>query len=102
MERLTAIHDLANVQAEWNRRTRNLLAADWRSRLPRESVPFRSRWVFLVRNGNPEGIRDWDDLLRAQVRVAAPAYSRSGSDYTRASGRPPSLRSLLASSGWSA
>jgi ABC-type sulfate transport system substrate-binding protein len=50
-----------------------LVGPDWRTRLPRASVPFRSRLVLLVRSGNPKRIRSWADLLRGDVHVAGAA-----------------------------
>jgi ABC-type sulfate transport system substrate-binding protein len=41
-----------------------LIPADWQARLPDNSSPYYSTIVFLVRKGNPKGIRDWDDLVK--------------------------------------
>jgi sulfate transport system substrate-binding protein len=49
-----------------------LLPADWRSRLPNNSVPFTTTLVFLVRKGNPKAIRDWADLARPGIRSVLP------------------------------
>ena len=49
-----------------------LLPANWERRLPENSAPYTSTIVFLVRKGNPKGIRDWPDLLRAGVSVVPP------------------------------
>ena len=43
-----------------------LLAGDWQKRLPNNSSPYTSTIVFLVRKGNPKGIKDWDDLAQAR------------------------------------
>lgn len=56
----------------------NLLAADWQSRLPHRSVPFTSTIVFLVRKGNPKGIRDWDDIVKPGVQVVTANPKTSG------------------------
>ena len=40
-----------------------LLPADWQKRLPNNSTPNTSTYIFLVRKGNPKGIKDWDDLI---------------------------------------
>lgn len=56
----------------------DLLPADWQSRLPRNSCPYTSTIVFLVRKGNPKGIRDWDDLVRPGVQVITPNPKTSG------------------------
>jgi len=55
-----------------------LLPADWESRLPDNSAPYTSTIVFLVRKGNPKGIRDWPDLLRDGVSVITPNPKTSG------------------------
>jgi sulfate/thiosulfate-binding protein len=55
-----------------------LIAPDWTSRLPNHSVPFTSTIVFLVRQGNPKGIHDWDDLVRPGVAVITPNPKTSG------------------------
>jgi len=55
-----------------------LLPADWAGRLPHASVPFTSTIVFLVRRGNPKGIRRWEDLARPGVAVIAPNPKTSG------------------------
>jgi sulfate/thiosulfate transport system substrate-binding protein len=55
-----------------------LLPADWQKRLPRQSVPFTSTVVFLVRKGNPKAIRDWDDLVKPGVSVITPNPKTSG------------------------
>jgi sulfate/thiosulfate transport system substrate-binding protein len=49
-----------------------LIAKDWVKHLPQDSTPYTSTIVFLVRKGNPKGIRDWDDLIHAGVSVIAP------------------------------
>jgi sulfate transport system substrate-binding protein len=55
-----------------------LLAADWQKRLPNNSAPYTSTIVFLVRKGNPKGIKDWDDLVKPGVSVIAPNPKTSG------------------------
>ena len=55
-----------------------LLPADWQRRLPDNSAPYTSTIVFLVRAGNPKGIRDWSDLVRPDVKVIAPNPKTSG------------------------
>lgn len=57
---------------------RGLIAPDWQGRLPYGSVPFTSTIVFLVRKGNPRGIKDWDDLVKPDVRVVTPNPKTSG------------------------
>ncbi|MFO1503703.1 MAG: sulfate ABC transporter substrate-binding protein [Steroidobacteraceae bacterium] len=55
-----------------------LLAADWEQRLPDHSAPYTSTIVFLVRKGNPKGIKDWGDLAREGVAVVTPNPRTSG------------------------
>jgi sulfate transport system substrate-binding protein len=56
----------------------SLLPADWQKRLPDNSSPYTSTIVFLVRRGNPKGIRSWDDLARPGVAVITPNPKTSG------------------------
>ncbi len=49
-----------------------LLPADWQRRLPGDSTPYNSTIVLLVRKGNPKGIKDWGDLIKADVKVITP------------------------------
>ena len=49
-----------------------LLSPDWRGRLPSGSTPYTSTVVFLVRKGNPKGVRDWPDLVKPGVQVITP------------------------------
>ena len=55
-----------------------LLPKDWQSRLPENSSPYTSTIVFLVRKGNPDGIKDWPDLLKPGVEVITPNPKTSG------------------------
>jgi sulfate/thiosulfate transport system substrate-binding protein len=55
-----------------------LLPATWQKRLPDNSAPYTSAIVFLVRKGNPKGIRDWEDLARTGVSVVTPNPKTSG------------------------
>jgi sulfate/thiosulfate transport system substrate-binding protein len=57
---------------------RGLVASDWRQRLPNNSVPYTSTIVFVVRKGNPKGIRDWPDLIKSDVFVVTPNPRTSG------------------------
>ncbi len=54
------------------------LPANWQSRLPDNSAPYTSTIVFLVRKGNPKGIRDWGDLVRPGIEVITPNPKTSG------------------------
>src|SRR6185312_12658536 len=51
---------------------------DWQKRLPENSSPYTSTIVFVVRKGNPKGIKDWDDLTKPGVAVIAPNPKTSG------------------------
>ena len=64
---IDAIHEVAG-----------LIPADWQSRLPYNSSPYTSTIVFLVRKGNPKGIKDWDDLVKPGVAVITPNPKTSG------------------------
>ena len=55
-----------------------LLAPGWQKRLPHNSTPYTSTIVFLVRKGNPKGLRDWEDLARPGVSVITPNPKTSG------------------------
>ncbi|NPC54346.1 sulfate ABC transporter substrate-binding protein [Caenimonas soli] len=54
------------------------LAADWQKRLPHNSSPYTSTIVLVVRQGNPKGIKDWDDLIKPGVSVITPNPKTSG------------------------
>ncbi|WP_281983446.1 sulfate ABC transporter substrate-binding protein [Azonexus hydrophilus] len=54
------------------------LPADWQKRLPHNASPYASTIVFLVRKGNPKGIKDWDDLVKPGVQVITPNPKTSG------------------------
>jgi sulfate transport system substrate-binding protein len=83
-----------------------LVAADWQKRLPNNSVPYTSTTVFLVRKGNPKGIRDWDDLVKPGTAVIIPNPKTSGNGrytylaawgYTiRNGGKPDDAREFVA------
>ena len=55
-----------------------LLPADWQKRLPHNASPYTSTYVFLVRKGNPKGIRNWDDLVKPGVSVITANPKTSG------------------------
>ena len=55
-----------------------LIPRDWQARLPHHSAPYTSTIVFLVRKGNPKGIKDWDDLVKPGVAVVTPNPKTSG------------------------
>ena len=54
------------------------LVADWQKRLPHNSAPYTSTIVLVVRQGNPKGIKDWDDLIKPGVSVITPNPKTSG------------------------
>ena len=60
---------------------RGLITGDWVKRLPNDSLPYTSTIVFVVRKGNPKGIRDWPDLVRPGVEVITPNPKTSGNGY---------------------
>lgn len=55
-----------------------LIPQDWQKRLPNNSSPYTSTIIFLVRKGNPKGIKDWDDLARPGISVVTPNPKTSG------------------------
>jgi len=55
-----------------------LIPENWQERLPQSSTPYTSTIVFLVRKGNPQGIKDWDDLVKPGVAVITPNPKTSG------------------------
>jgi sulfate/thiosulfate transport system substrate-binding protein len=57
---------------------RGILAKDWQKRLPQNASPYTSTIVFLVRKGNPKGIKDWDDLAKPNLKVVTPNPKTSG------------------------
>ena len=65
--------DIDNIQLQSRR-----LPAAWQERLPNNSSPYTSTIVFVVRKGNPKGIKDWDDLIKKGVEVITPNPKTSG------------------------
>jgi sulfate transport system substrate-binding protein len=55
-----------------------LISSGWQKRLPQNSTPYTSTIVFLVRKGNPKGLKDWNDLVRPGVSVITPNPKTSG------------------------
>lgn len=55
-----------------------LIPPDWATRLPNRSAPYTSTILFIVRKGNPKGIKDWKDLVRPDVSVIVPNPKTSG------------------------
>jgi sulfate transport system substrate-binding protein len=56
----------------------NLLPKDWQAKFPNNSAPYTSTIVFVVRKGNPKGIKDWDNLVKPGVQVITPNPKTSG------------------------
>lgn len=52
--------------------------ADWQNKLPNNSSPYTSTIVFLVRKGNPQGIKDWGDLIKGDIKVITPNPKTGG------------------------
>jgi sulfate transport system substrate-binding protein len=53
-------------------RKKGLIGAGWQDRLPHHSLPYYSTIVFVVRKGNPRGIKDWPDLLQPDLKIITP------------------------------
>lgn len=70
---LALAYDIDSIQRKGKR-----LGANWQTRFPAGAAPYTSTIVFLVRSGNPKGIRDWSDLARPDVQVVTPNPKTSG------------------------
>jgi sulfate transport system substrate-binding protein len=74
--------DVVNLALAWDidviAEKAKLLPADWQKLLPYNSVPFTSTIHFLVRKGNPKGIKDWGDLVKPGISVITPNPKTSG------------------------
>jgi sulfate transport system substrate-binding protein len=62
-------------------RRKRLINDGWIDRLPHRSLPYYSTIVFVVRKGNPKGIKDWSDLVKPGVQIITPNPKTSGSGY---------------------
>jgi sulfate transport system substrate-binding protein len=62
-------------------RRKGLINDGWIDRLPHRSLPYYSTIVFVVRKGNPKGIKDWSDLVKPGVQIITPNPKTSGSGY---------------------
>jgi sulfate/thiosulfate transport system substrate-binding protein len=60
---------------------KGLIQPNWIDRLPNRSLPYTSTIVFVVRKGNPKGIKDWPDLVRPGVQIITPNPKTSGNGY---------------------
>lgn len=69
---LALAYDIDEVQGK------GLIDQGWQKRLPHNSSPYTSTIVFLVRKGNPKGIKDWDDLVKPGISVITPNPKTSG------------------------
>jgi sulfate transport system substrate-binding protein len=69
---LALAYDIDEISAK------GLIAPGWQKRLPNNSTPYYSTIVFLVRHGNPKGIKDWGDLIKPSVQVITPNPKTSG------------------------
>jgi sulfate/thiosulfate-binding protein len=69
---LALAYDIDSIAAK------GLLSADWQKKFKDNSTPYTSTIVFLVRKGNPKGIKDWDDLVKPGVSVITPNPKTSG------------------------
>jgi len=63
--------DMISKQTGW-------LPADWQAKFPNNSSPYTSTIVFVVRTGNPKGIKDWGDLVKEEVKVITPDPKTGG------------------------
>jgi sulfate/thiosulfate transport system substrate-binding protein len=71
---LALANDIDNIV----KKSDGLIDKNWQSRLPNNSAPYTSTIIFLVRKGNPKGIKDWDDLIKPDVEIVTPDPQTSG------------------------
>jgi sulfate transport system substrate-binding protein len=57
---------------------KGVISSDWRKKFPNAAAPYTTTSIFLVRKGNPKGIKDWDDLVKSGVSVVIPNPKTSG------------------------
>ena len=73
---------MATLALAWDtealRTVGKLIPANWQQRLPHNASPYTSTIVLVVRQGNPKGIKDWDDLVRPGISVITPNPKTSG------------------------
>jgi len=67
-----------SLDVEMLHKQRNLLPADWQKKLPNNSSPYTSTIVFVVRKGNPKGVKDWGDLVKPGTQVITPNPKTGG------------------------
>lgn len=74
--------DVATLALAWDtdalHTEARLIPKDWQKRLPHNASPYTSTIVLVVREGNPKGIKDWDDLIRPGIKVITPNPKTSG------------------------
>ncbi|MGL4772324.1 MAG: sulfate ABC transporter substrate-binding protein [Clostridium sp.] len=70
---LALAYDINSINTQ-----KKLIDPSWQEKLPNKSTPYTSTIVFLVRKGNPKGIKDWDDLITDGVKVVTPNPKTSG------------------------
>ncbi len=74
--------DVATLALAWDtdalHTEAKLIPKDWQKRLPHNASPYTSTIVLVVRQGNPKGIKDWDDLIRPGIKVITPNPKTSG------------------------
>ncbi|MGE0024793.1 MAG: sulfate ABC transporter substrate-binding protein [Hyphomicrobium sp.] len=58
--------------------SKDVVAKDWKQQFPNEAAPYTTTTIFIVRKGNPKGIKDWDDLVKAGTSVVIPNPKTSG------------------------
>ncbi len=69
---LALAYDIDSIAAK------GILSADWQKKLPDNASPYTSTIVFIVRKGNPKGIKDWGDIVKPGVSVVTPNPKTSG------------------------
>ncbi|MBX3739763.1 MAG: sulfate ABC transporter substrate-binding protein [Akkermansiaceae bacterium] len=67
-----------SLDVEMLHKQRGLLPADWQKKLPNNSSPYTSTIVFVVRKGNPKGVKDWGDLVKPGTQVITPNPKTGG------------------------
>src|SRR5690349_11146470 len=60
---------------------KGLISSGWIDRLPNRSLPYYSTVIFVVRKGNPKGIKDWPDLVKPGIEIVTPNPKTSGNGY---------------------
>ena len=58
--------------------SKDVIDKDWKSRFPHDAAPYTTTSVFIVRQGNPKGIKDWSDLVKPGISVVVPNPKTSG------------------------